>query len=68
MRQNAYYYVSGTLFSLVAFAHLIRVIFSLSIFINETAVPMWVSGFGCLIPALLAWWAFRLATYNDSAA
>lgn len=65
MRQNAYYFISGALFTLVALAHLIRVIFNLSVYVNETAVPMWVSAFGFLIPALLAGWAFSLAVHFD---
>ena len=68
MRKKTYYFVSGTLFILVAIAHLIRLIFSMPIYINEILVPMWVSVFGCLVPALLAVWAFRLATHSDHAA
>ncbi|WP_284244153.1 hypothetical protein [Thalassotalea insulae] len=66
MNSKCYYLVSGTLFALVALAHLLRIIFNLTISINDTLIPMWISGIGCIIPALLAVWAFRLVNGKNT--
>ena len=56
-----YCIISGTLFSLVALAHLFRIVFGLPIQIDEYDVPMLVSWVGLIVPAGLAVWAFRLS-------
>ena len=43
------------LFSLVAIAHLMRVIFGIPVLIGEWGAPMWVSIIGMLVPAAIAW-------------
>jgi hypothetical protein len=57
--QNNYCFVSGVLFSLVAAAHLLRIVFGLPVQVDAYAVPMLVSWVGFVVPALLAFWAFR---------
>ena len=42
------------LFSLVAVAHFLRVVFGMSITVDSWVVPQWVSLFGILIPGLIA--------------
>ena len=49
------------LFSLVAIAHLLRIVYGMSIQVDDVAVPMLVSWFGMIVPAALAIWAFRIA-------
>jgi hypothetical protein len=61
MGYKSYCVVSGVLFSLVALAHLLRIIGGLPINIGTIAVPMAVSWGGLIVPALLAIWAFRAA-------
>ena len=61
MGDNRYCVVSGVLFSLVAAAHLLRILLGLSIQVDEYAVPMLVSWFGFIVPAALAIWAFRIS-------
>jgi membrane protein CcdC involved in cytochrome C biogenesis len=61
MRSRGYCVLSGVLFSLVAIAHLLRIVYSMSIQVDEVAVPMLVSWFGMIVPAALAIWAFRIA-------
>jgi hypothetical protein len=61
MGSKIYCVVSGLLFSLVALAHLLRIVYGLPVQIDDTAVPMVVSWVGLIIPAGLAIWAFRLA-------
>lgn len=51
--------VTAILFTLVATAHLIRIIFGWSVQIENTNIPMFVSWIGLLIPALLAFWGFK---------
>jgi len=52
--------VSGVLFSLVAIAHLLRIVGGMSIQVDEYVVPMFVSWVGLIVPAGLAFWAFRI--------
>ena len=66
MNHNAYYIVSGTLFAIVALAHLARLTFGWSIYVDSHVVPMWVSVLGSVIPGGLAVWAFRLSTRSSS--
>ena len=61
MKHKEYCLVSGVLFALVALAHLIRIINGLPVLIGETAVPMYASWIGLLVPGALAAWAFRLS-------
>lgn len=60
MEHKKYCAVSGTLFSLVALAHLLRLIYGMPIHVGEYMVPMVVSWGGLIVPAALAFWAFRL--------
>lgn len=55
-----YRVVSGILFLLVALAHLLRIVFGVPIQVDEFDVPMLVSWVGLIVPAGLAFWAFRL--------
>jgi hypothetical protein len=61
MRHKDYCVVSGVLFSLVALAHLLRLLYSLPVQIGDVAVPMLVSLIGFAVPAALAVWAFRIS-------
>ena len=61
MEHKKYCVVSAVLFSVVALAHLLRIINGMSIQIDNIAVPMLASWFGLIIPAGLAFWAFRIA-------
>jgi len=60
MGHRTYCVVSGVLFSLVALAHLLRIVYGMSIQVDEYAVPMFVSWIGLIVPAGLAFWAFRI--------
>lgn len=56
---KSYCLISGILFSLVALAHLLRILNGLSIQIEDVAVPMLASWIGLIVPGSLAVWAFR---------
>ena len=60
MKYRKYCTASGVLFSLVALAHLLRLIYGMSVQIEGFAVPMLASWIGFVIPACLAVWAFRI--------
>ncbi len=64
MNARRYCIVSGTLFSLVALAHLARIAYGLPVTIGDYAVPMSVSWVAVVVPASLAAWAIRLAAGN----
>ncbi len=61
MNHKNYCLVSGVLFSIVAMAHLLRILNGMSVQIDDFAVPMAASWIGLVVPALLASWAFRIA-------
>jgi len=61
MSSKHYFVISGLIFSLVAIAHLLRVINGASVQIDGYAIPMAVSWLGLIVTATLASWAFRLA-------
>ena len=60
MRHKEYCIVSGILFALVALAHLLRIVYGMSITVENYPVPMLVSWVGLIVPAALATWAFRI--------
>ncbi|MCU0990702.1 MAG: hypothetical protein MUE63_14265 [Xanthomonadales bacterium] len=43
------------LFSLVALAHLLRLIFGTEVIVAGTPVPQWVSAVAVVVPAVIAW-------------
>ena len=67
MGHKEYCFVSGVLFSLVALAHLLRIVYSMSIVVESVAVPMLVSWIGMTVTAVLASWAFRLSRGSSAA-
>jgi len=60
MSNQQYLLISGVLFTLVSIAHLLRIVFGVSVLVDATAVPMAVSWIGFVVPGALAFWAFRL--------
>ncbi len=60
MRHKDYCLVSGVLFALVALAHLLRILYGMSVQVDQMDVPMFVSWIGLVVPGALAVWAFRI--------
>jgi hypothetical protein len=54
-----YIAISGSIFAIVAFAHLIRIIDGWEVIVNGQAVPMTISYMAFVATGLLAVWAFR---------
>ena len=54
-----YIAISGSIFAIVAFAHLLRIIDGWEVIINGQAIPMTISYMTFVATGLLAVWAFR---------
>jgi len=54
-----YIAISGSIFAIVAFAHLLRIIDGWDVIVNGQAVPMTISYMAFMATGLLAVWAFR---------
>lgn len=67
MSNQRYLLISGVLFALVAIAHLLRIVFGLSVQVDATAVPMALSWIGFIVPGALAVWAIGLNRASGSA-
>ncbi len=61
MGHKKYCLVSGAIFSLVALAHLLRIVNDMSIQVDDYAVPMSVSWIGLIVTAGLAFWSFQIS-------
>ncbi len=57
---RTYTLISGTLFSVVALAHALRLFLGWSVELAGWVVPIWISGVALLATGVLAIWAFRL--------
>ena len=66
MEYKKYCLVSGIVFSVVALAHLLRIVNAMSFQVGDYAVPMWVSWIGLIVTAGLAFWAFRASRESSA--
>ncbi len=66
MGHKQYCVVSGVFFSLVALGHLLRIVYGMSIQVDDYVVPMFVSWVALVVPAGLAFWAFRVSRGSDA--
>lgn len=46
-------------FSLIALAHLLRLVFGTSLTVGDWGVPQWISFFGFIGPGIIAWLLWR---------
>ena len=61
MKTQYYCRISATLFTVVALAHLTRLVNGWSLEVETVAIPLWVSVLGVLGPGVLALFGFRSA-------
>lgn len=59
--QRAMLYLSGSLFALVAVAHVMRLVLNVKIVIQGWSVPLWTSALAIVLTVMLAWLCFRAA-------
>jgi hypothetical protein len=52
-------FLAAVLFSLVALAHLLRLLTGTPVIVGETSVSMWISVLGVILPAAIAWMLWR---------
>lgn len=58
--ERTFHRIAGTVFGIVALAHLLRLIFGLPINILSWNTPYWVSGIATVLAAFLSYTSFRL--------
>lgn len=62
LRERTYLLIAGTVFSVVAAAHLFRVFVGADLVVMDWTIPLWLSWIGTALTAYLAYMSFRLAT------
>jgi len=65
MNYKRYCLASGTLFSLVALAHLVRALNAWPLQVGGFAIPMWISWAAIVVTGTLALFAFRIVRGSD---
>jgi hypothetical protein len=61
MKSTLYLCITGCIFGVMSFGHLVRAVLGLSIIAAGWNVPVWVSWLGCPASLILCVWAFTLA-------
>jgi hypothetical protein len=61
MSSKMFHKLVGTLFAIVALAHLLRIFYGWSVNIGPWNIPVWVSIVGAVVAAYLSYSAFKLA-------
>jgi hypothetical protein len=68
MSQRTFSLIASVVFGLIALGHVLRIVFNLSLFVQDISVPMSASGLAVVILGYLAYQGFRLARKPSSAA
>ena len=61
MSSKAFFLIAGTVFGIVAIAHLLRIFTTLPVTIGGWTVPMWVSWVGVLVAGAMSYFGLRFA-------
>ena len=56
---RSYIVVSGLIFVLVTFFHVLRLIFGWPVRIGDAAIPIWISWIGLILAGSMATWAAK---------
>lgn len=67
MSQHLFSLVAGVVFGLMALAHVLRIVFGVSLVVNDISIPMSASGLAVVIMGYLAYEGFRLAKKSSAA-
>lgn len=59
--RRTFYIFVGTLLTIVALAHVVRIFFSVPIVIGTVSLPLWISVVGAIITGFLAYTSFHFA-------
>jgi hypothetical protein len=57
--------IAGTIFAVVAIAHLLRLITATSVIIANWALPFWISGVGLVVTGSLCLWLWIISFRRD---
>ncbi len=66
MTERLYLWISGSVFALMGFLHLIRILSQWSVQVGDLGIPLWLSGLAIMVTLVLSIWAFRLARLVSS--
>lgn len=61
LRERTYLFVAGSIFGIVALAHLMRAFFGADLSLAGWAIPLWLSWTATVVTAYLAYMSFHLA-------
>ena len=61
MNQHAFSLAAGIVFLLIAFAHLLRVVFGTPVVVQDIPIPVWASGIPVVIMGFLSYEGFHFA-------
>ncbi len=62
MRTDSWlHYFCGSIFGIVAIAHLIRILLNLQVVIGGWNIPIWLSGWAVVLLGALSIWLFKTA-------
>ena len=65
--QRIFSLIATGVFGLIALGHVLRIVFGVSLVVNNISIPMWGSGLAFLVMGYLAYEGFRLARKSSSA-
>ena len=60
MKASSYIAVSGTVFGIVAIAHVVRLLFGWPVLVARQSIPVWFSVVGLVFAGALCVWALRI--------
>jgi hypothetical protein len=55
MNQNTYMKLTGTIFLIIAVAHLLRAVLGWNVVIGTTVIPLWISWIGVIVAGCLSY-------------
>ena len=62
MKQQTYSMIIGIIFLIVAILHLVRVLYSWQLLVNNSfSVPLWISWIGFIVAGILAYFGFKFS-------
>jgi uncharacterized protein YacL len=65
MSQHAFSLAAGIVFLLIAFAHLLRIVFGTPVVVQNIPIPAWASWIAVVIMGFLAYEGFHFARKRD---
>lgn len=67
MSQHVFSLIAAVVFGLIALGHVARLVFGVSVVVQDFSIPMWGSILAVIVMGFLAYEGFRLAKKSGSA-